>query len=101
MKALETPEEKRQRRLAKKEQKELSRRRKMGWDKQMIVRRREITDRRLLFEYLQGYSNADNPFGDEHLTDRFVWQKVCYVLTLCHLQKPKKKLRRVCQQKHG
>ena len=44
MKALETPEEKRQRRLAKKEQKELSRRRKMGWDKQMIVRRREITE---------------------------------------------------------
>ena len=24
---------------------------------------------------LQGYSNADNPFGDEHLMDTFVWSK--------------------------
>lgn len=23
----------------------------------------------------QGYTNADNPFGDEHLLDTFVWQK--------------------------
>ena len=25
--------------------------------------------------YLQGYTNADNPFGDEHLLDTFVWSK--------------------------
>jgi hypothetical protein len=24
---------------------------------------------------LQGYTNADNPFGDEHLLDTFVWKK--------------------------
>lgn len=24
---------------------------------------------------LQGYSNVDNPFGDEHLTETFVWKK--------------------------
>ena len=24
---------------------------------------------------LQGYTNADNPFGDEHLLDTFVWSK--------------------------
>ena len=23
----------------------------------------------------QGYTNADNPFGDEHLLDTFVWSK--------------------------
>ena len=25
--------------------------------------------------YFQGYTNADNPFGDEHLLDTFVWSK--------------------------
>lgn len=25
---------------------------------------------------LKGYTNADNPFGDEHLLDSFVWHKV-------------------------
>lgn len=25
--------------------------------------------------FFQGYTNADNPFGDEHLLDTFVWQK--------------------------
>jgi len=29
----------------------------------------------MLFILLQGYTNADNPFGDEHLLDTFVWQK--------------------------
>ena len=24
---------------------------------------------------LQGYTNADNPFGDQHLLDTFVWSK--------------------------
>ncbi|XP_046377955.2 cactin-like [Haliotis rufescens] len=58
IKALETPEEKRARRLAKKEAKERKRKEKMGWDQ----------------DYL-GYTNADNPFGDEHLLDAFVWGK--------------------------
>lgn len=58
MKALETPEEKRARRLAKKETKERKRKEKMGWDE----------------EYM-GYTNNDNPFGDEHLLDTFVWNK--------------------------
>ena len=25
--------------------------------------------------FFQGYTNADNPFGDEHLLDTFVWSK--------------------------
>ncbi|XP_052785051.1 splicing factor Cactin-like [Mya arenaria] len=58
LKAVEAPEEKRARRLAKKENKERRRREKMGWDK----------------EYM-GYTNGDNPFGDEHLTETFVWSK--------------------------
>ncbi|KAK0055264.1 cactin [Biomphalaria pfeifferi] len=58
LKALETPEEKRARRLAKKEAKERKRKEQMGWDK----------------DYL-GYTNVDNPFGDEHLLDTFVWSK--------------------------
>ncbi|XP_072297398.1 splicing factor Cactin [Eucyclogobius newberryi] len=58
MKALETPEEKRARRLAKKETKEKKRREKMGWSE----------------EYM-GYTNADNPFGDNNLLGSFKWQK--------------------------
>ncbi|PVD20121.1 hypothetical protein C0Q70_20615 [Pomacea canaliculata] len=58
IKALETPEEKRARRLAKKEAKERKRKEQMGWDQ----------------EYM-GYTNVDNPFGDEHLLDTFVWSK--------------------------
>lgn len=58
IKSMETAEEKRARRLAKKELKERKRKEKMGWDK----------------DYL-GYTNADNPFGDEHLLDHFVWGK--------------------------
>ena len=59
LKALETPEEKRARRLAKKETKEKKRREKMGWSE----------------EYM-GYTNADNPFGDNNLLGSFKWQKV-------------------------
>lgn len=59
LKALETPEEKRARRLAKKEAKEKKRREKMGWSE----------------EYM-GYTNADNPFGDNNLLGTFKWQKV-------------------------
>lgn len=58
IKALETPEEKRARRLAKKIAKGRKAKEKMGWDE----------------EYM-GYTNADNPFGDEHLLDTFVWHK--------------------------
>lgn len=58
LKALETPEEKRARRLAKKEAKDRRKRKEMGWDD----------------EYL-GYTNTDNPFGDAHLLENFVWQK--------------------------
>ncbi|XP_059616518.1 splicing factor Cactin [Phlebotomus argentipes] len=58
MKANETPEEKRARRLFEKQTKEQKRRERMGWDK----------------EY-QHYTNQDNPFGDSHLTTTFVWSK--------------------------
>lgn len=58
LKQMETPEEKRARRLAKKEAKERRRKEKMGWDK----------------DYL-GYTNSDNPFGDESLLNTFVWGK--------------------------
>ena len=58
MKALETPEQKRLRRLAKKEAKERKRKQQMGWDD----------------EYM-GYTNADNPFGDANLHKTFVWSK--------------------------
>ncbi|CAG2168881.1 unnamed protein product, partial [Oppiella nova] len=57
-KALETPEEKRMRRLAKKEAKEKKRKLMSGWDE----------------EYM-GYTNADNPFGDANLHKTFVWHK--------------------------
>lgn len=59
MKALETPEEKRARRLAKKEAKERKKREKMGWGE----------------EYM-GYTNTDNPFGDNNLLGTFIWSKV-------------------------
>lgn len=70
MKALETPEEKRARRLTKKEAKEKKRREKMGWSE----------------EYM-GYTNADNPFGDNNLLGTFKWKKViicCQCFTLYH-----------------
>ncbi|ESO04409.1 hypothetical protein HELRODRAFT_154769 [Helobdella robusta] len=58
MKALETPEEKRARRLAKKLAKSRKAKEKMGWDEELL-----------------GYTNQDNPFGDEHWSDTFVWHK--------------------------
>lgn len=57
-KALETPEEKRARRLAKKEAKERKRRQKLGWDSEQLE-----------------YTNTNNPFGDHHLLEKFVWHK--------------------------
>ncbi|XP_025835190.1 cactin isoform X2 [Agrilus planipennis] len=58
LKLKETPEEKRIRRLLKKEAKERRRKERMGWDN----------------EYLH-YTNADNPFGDANLLSTFVWSK--------------------------
>ncbi|XP_023310578.1 cactin-like [Anoplophora glabripennis] len=58
IKATETPEEKRLRRLMKKEAKERRRKERMGWDN----------------EYLH-YTNSDNPFGDGNLLSTFVWNK--------------------------
>lgn len=66
MKALETPEEKRARRLAKKEAKERKKREKMGWGE----------------EYM-GYTNTDNPFGDNNLLGTFIWSKVSPSLCPC------------------
>ncbi|KAM4550994.1 splicing factor Cactin [Odontesthes bonariensis] len=68
LKALETPEEKRARRLAKKETKEKKRREKMGWSE----------------EYM-GYTNADNPFGDNNLLGSFKWQKALDKKGIGHL----------------
>ncbi|XP_051265928.1 splicing factor Cactin isoform X2 [Dicentrarchus labrax] len=68
LKALETPEEKRARRLAKKETKEKKRREKMGWSE----------------EYM-GYTNADNPFGDNNLLGTFKWQKALDKKGIGHL----------------
>ncbi|XP_072525370.1 splicing factor Cactin [Salminus brasiliensis] len=68
MKALETPEEKRARRLAKKEAKERKKREKMGWSE----------------EYM-GYTNADNPFGDNNLLGTFKWQKALQMKGIGHL----------------
>lgn len=56
LKSLETPEQKRLRRFAKKEAKERKRKEQMGWDE----------------EYM-GYTNTDNPFGDTNLLKSFVW----------------------------
>ncbi len=75
MKALETPEEKRRRRLLKKEGKEMKRKEQMGWDSELLH-----------------YTNADNPFGDSNLLDKFVWRKklekegVCFLLFAFHFQ---------------
>ncbi|XP_066551443.1 splicing factor Cactin [Amia ocellicauda] len=68
LKALETPEEKRARRLAKKEAKERKKREKMGWSE----------------EYM-GYTNADNPFGDNNLLGTFKWQKALQKKGIGHL----------------
>ena len=58
LKASETAEEKRLRRLLKKEAKERKRKERMGWDN----------------DYLH-YTNTDNPFGDGNLLSTFVWAK--------------------------
>ncbi|XP_062141188.1 splicing factor Cactin [Drosophila sulfurigaster albostrigata] len=68
LKANETPEEKRARRLREKQAKEQRRRQRMGWDN----------------EY-QTYSNEDNPFGDSNLTSTFHWGKKLEVEGLANL----------------
>ncbi|KAM9349791.1 splicing factor Cactin [Symphorus nematophorus] len=84
MKALETPEEKRARRLAKKEAKEKKRREKMGWSD----------------EYM-GYTNADNPFGDNNLLDTFKWQKALDKKGIGHLGEKDLKERNKCIQEEN
>lgn len=81
MKALETPEEKRQRRLAKKEAKDRKQREKEGWDKDYLVsedfngvEEPPVDDPFLIS--VQTYTNTDNPFGDHHLLQKFVWKEV-------------------------
>ncbi|XP_040273612.1 cactin isoform X2 [Bufo bufo] len=68
LKAIETPEEKRARRLAKKEAKERKKREKMGWGE----------------EYM-GYTNTDNPFGDNNLLGTFIWAKALEKKGIGHL----------------
>ncbi|KAF1383983.1 hypothetical protein PFLUV_G00137500 [Perca fluviatilis] len=84
MKALETPEEKRARRLAKKEAKEKKRREKMGWSE----------------EYM-GYTNADNPFGDNNLLGTFKWQKALDKKGIGHLGEKDLKDRNKCIQEEN
>ncbi|XP_068605000.1 splicing factor Cactin [Brachionichthys hirsutus] len=84
MKALETPEEKRARRLAKKEAKEKKRREKMGWSE----------------EYM-GYTNADNPFGDNNLLGTFKWQKALDMKGIGHLGEKELKERNKCIQEEN
>ncbi|XP_053559098.1 splicing factor Cactin [Bombina bombina] len=68
IKAMETPEEKRARRLNKKEAKERKTREKMGWGE----------------EYM-GYTNTDNPFGDNNLLGTFIWSKALEKKGISHL----------------
>ncbi|KAG8454472.1 hypothetical protein GDO86_000914 [Hymenochirus boettgeri] len=68
LKAMETPEDKRARRLAKKEAKERKKREKMGWGE----------------EYM-GYTNTDNPFGDNNLLGTFIWSKALEKKGIGHL----------------
>ncbi|KAM6920401.1 splicing factor Cactin [Lycodopsis pacificus] len=84
MKALETPEEKRARRLTKKETKEKKRREKMGWSE----------------EYM-GYTNADNPFGDNNLLGTFKWQKALDKKGIGHLGEKDLKDRNKCIQEEN
>merc|ERR1711994_208145 len=54
----ETPEEKRARRLLKKQEKRAKDKEKMGWDQDYV-----------------NYTNEDNPFGDHNLTQNFRWNQ--------------------------
>ncbi|XP_034360892.2 splicing factor Cactin [Arvicanthis niloticus] len=76
LKAFETPEEKRVRRLAKKEAKERKKREKMGWGE----------------EYM-GYTNTDNLFGDNNLLGTFIWKKALEKKGISHLEEKELKKR--------
>ena len=82
LKALETPEEKRARRVAKKEEKLKRQRKKEGWDNEYLVggSGQWVWSVVTWVVCCQGYTNADNPFGDHHLLEKFVWDKVCCVI---------------------
>lgn len=58
LKALEMPQDKRARRVTKKEAKERKKGQKMGWG-----------------EEYTGYTDTDNPFGDNNLLGTFIWNK--------------------------
>lgn len=58
LKATEAAEEKRIQKLAKKQAKEKKKKEQIGLEPEELE-----------------YSNVDNPFGDEHLTETFVWSK--------------------------
>nr|XP_048289716.1 cactin [Myodes glareolus] len=75
-KALETPEEKRARRLAKKKAKESKKRERMGWSEDYV-----------------GYTNADNPFGDSNLLGTFIWHKALEKKGISHLDEKELKER--------
>lgn len=42
---------------------------------QKRVKHSSLQDVQCVLDCFQGYTNADNPFGDEHLLDTFVWSK--------------------------
>ncbi|XP_051826753.1 cactin-like [Antechinus flavipes] len=75
-KAFETPEEKRARRLAKKEAKERKKREKMGWGEECM-----------------GYTDTNNPFGDNNLLRTFVWHKALEKKGFSHLEEKELKER--------
>ncbi|XP_036597971.1 cactin-like [Trichosurus vulpecula] len=75
-KSFETAEEKRAWRLAKKEAKERKKREKMGWSE----------------EYM-GYTNTDNPFGDNNLLGIFMWNKALEKKGIGHLEEKELKER--------
>ncbi|CAF1332139.1 unnamed protein product, partial [Didymodactylos carnosus] len=58
VKSIETPQEKRLRRLAKKMEKERRRKSELGWGEEHM-----------------GMNNTNNPFGDDKLLENFVWKK--------------------------
>ncbi|XP_038202796.1 cactin-like [Arvicola amphibius] len=76
LKAFETPEEKRTRRLAKKEAKERKKRERMGWGEDYV-----------------GYTNADNPYGDSNLLGTFIWHKALEKKGISHLDEKELKER--------
>ncbi|UYV73512.1 CACTIN [Cordylochernes scorpioides] len=75
MKQMETPEQKRLRRLAKKEAKERKKKEEMGWDEEYMVSLPCLDLCRMLTISDQGYTNTDNPFGDANLLKPFAWSK--------------------------